>query len=245
MHLSVEATFDREATLYHDDPKVGPAKGHRSRIAVMGDIAHLPEGTATLIVSVVGSAPIERLDLFNGLVHLETIRPYGAAELGNRIRVVWEGAAYRGRFRQVIWDGHAQLSGNEFVDARPINFFNPDKRLVRRGDRTIEWTSLTTGNLAGFDCWLVDPYGGTLEIETPLVKCGVPLEDVGMDDERFDAGGLGRAVRIFRMPADNPHRSMTVRREIALRPDADNPIYVRVTQEDGHVAWSSPIYLYR
>jgi hypothetical protein len=25
----------------------------------------------------------------------------------------------------------------------------------------------------------------------------------------------------------------------------DNPIYIRVTQEDGHMAWTSPVYLVR
>jgi hypothetical protein len=30
---------------------------------------------------------------------------------------------------------------------------------------------------------------------------------------------------------------------VRLRAGADNPLYVRLTQEDGHQAWSSPIYL--
>jgi hypothetical protein len=29
---------------------------------------------------------------------------------------------------------------------------------------------------------------------------------------------------------------------VTLAPGRDNPLYVRVTQEDGHQAWSSPIY---
>ena len=52
-------------------------------------------------------------------------------------------------------------------------------------------------------------------------------------------------VRIFRLPEDNTHRRMTLERRIALRPEGDNPLYVRITQEDGHLAWSSPIYVYR
>jgi hypothetical protein len=38
---------------------------------------------------------------------------------------------------------------------------------------------------------------------------------------------------------------MVIERRIELQPDGDNPLYVRITQEDGHLVWSSPIYLYR
>jgi hypothetical protein len=36
---------------------------------------------------------------------------------------------------------------------------------------------------------------------------------------------------------------MQLTRSVALRPGVDNPLYVRLTQEDGHQAWSSPIYV--
>jgi len=245
LHLDVWTRFDGPATVYHEDPALGPAEGRPAETAMMGDIVHLPEGGVTLHIEVLGSAPIERLDVFNGLEHLETIRPYGADKLGNRIRVVWEGAEYRGRFRQVIWDGTATLSGNRFLDARPIDFFNRDKTLDKVSETELEWRALTTGNLGGFDAWLADAYAGTLKLETAPVKCGVPIEEIGIEDETIEAGALGRRVRIFRLPEENPHRRMTAERKIALRPEGDNPLYVRVTQEDGHQAWSSPIYVYR
>jgi hypothetical protein len=245
LHLDLRARLDGPATLYHEDPALGPAEGRPSESAMMGDIVHLPEGEVVLAVEVLGSAPIERLDVFNGLEHLETIRPYGAEELGSRIRVVWEGAAYRGRFRQVIWDGTASLSGNRILTVRPINFFNRDKTLDQVSEIELRWRALTTGNLGGFDAWLAGPYAGTLKLETGPVKCSVRLEDIGLEDETIEAGALDRRVRIFRLPETNPHRHMTVERRIALRPEGDNPLYLRVTQEDGHLAWSSPIYLYR
>ena len=245
MVLDVVARFEGPATLYHDDPALGPAQGRAADVAMMGGIVHLPEGEAVLKVDVLGSVPLERLDIFNGLDHVETVRPFDRDALGNRIRVVWEGAEYRGRFRQVIWDGTATVSDNRILEARGINFFNREKTLDRLGENSLKWRALTTGNFGGFDVWLADPYGGTLQLETPLVKCGVPIEDIGLEDQRIDAGGLDRSVRVFRLPSENPHRSLALERKIALKVTGDNPIYVRVTQEDGHVAWSSPIYIYR
>ena len=91
-----------------------------------------------------------------------------------------------------------------------------------------------------------DPYGGTLKLETPLVKCGVPLEDISYEDEVFDNSGiLPRFLKIFRLPTENTHQAFSFERAIDLKNQGDNAIYIRLTQEDGTLAWTSPIYIYR
>jgi hypothetical protein len=246
MVIDIAAQFDSPATVYHDDPSIMPSEGRSSTDAMMGDIVHLPDGNVEINVNVLCPSPIERINIFNGLDLVETVRPYTQEELGNRIRVVWEGAEYRGRFRQVIWDGSAIFSENKIKDARPINFFNLDKTLECKNENELEWRALTTGNIGGFDAWVEDPYGGTLKIETPLISCGVPLEEIGFEDEVFDKSGvLPRYLKIFRMPSENKHRSFKFSRKINLKTQGDNPIFIRVTQEDGTLAWTSPIYIYR
>ncbi|MZR30640.1 DUF3604 domain-containing protein [Sneathiella sp. DP05] len=246
MYIDVKASFSETATLYHDDPRNGIAKGISTMGAMMGDIVHLPSGEMTLEIDIHAASPIERVDIFNGLDHLETIRPYSSEELGNRIRVIWEGAEYRGRFRQVIWDGEAHLSDNRIVAAKPINFFNRDKTLDQMSETSLAWRALTTGNIGGFDLWVEDAYGGTLKIETPLVKCGVPLDEIDINDEIFDRSDiLPRYLKIFRLPAENSHRIMNFSRRISLKETGDNPIFIRLTQEDGTLSWTSPIYVYR
>jgi hypothetical protein len=246
MLVAVTASFPQGGTLYHEDPALGPAEGRAATAAMMGDIVQLSEGEVMLSVDILASAPIERLEIFNGGERIETIRPYAADELGNRIRVLWEGAEYRGRFRQVIWDGGLKLSGNRILDARPIGFFNRDKTLDRIETDELAWRALTTGNCGGFDLWLEDPYAGTLELETPLVRCALPLERIGYDESVFDRSGvLPRFVRIFRLPTQNPHRTLRLERNISPEAGRDSAIFVKLTQEDGHIAWTSPIYFFR
>ena len=72
---------------------------------MMGDIARVADGEVDLAIEVIGSAPIERLDIYDGLDLIETVRPYGAGDLGARVRLVYEGAEYRGRARTTTWDG--------------------------------------------------------------------------------------------------------------------------------------------
>jgi PhoPQ-activated pathogenicity-related protein len=55
---------------------------------------------------------------------------------------------------------------------------------------------------------------------------------------------LRRRMRLFRLPEDNPHRQVTLQRTIPLADDRDNALYVRITFEDGHIAWSSPMYIF-
>lgn len=246
MFIDVKTSFSEAGTLYHDDPRHGDVDGASASEAIMGDIVHLPSGDAELHVDIRTASPIERVDIFNGLDHVETVRPYTNDDLGNRIRVMWEGAEYRGRFRQVIWDGEAHISDNKIVDAKAFNFFNRDKTLDQTSDTSLAWRALTTGNIGGFDIWVEDAYAGTLKIETPLVKCGVPLEEIGFEDEVFDKSDiLPRYLKVFRLPTENPHKKMTFSRKIDLKDKGDNPIFIRLTQEDGTLAWTSPTYIYR
>ena len=246
MVIDLRATFDAAMMIYDDDPALGPADAREANEALMGDIVRLPEGGVTIEVDIVAGAAIERVDVFNGMELLETIRPYSEADLGNRVRVVWEGAEYRGRFREVVWDGTATFSDNEILDAQPINFFNRDKALDRVGGDGLAWKALTTGNFSGFDAVMKDGRAGRLAIKTPLVECDVPLADVGMEDIVFDnSGNLPRFLKIFRLPTTDDRRTLRFQRAVTLQEKGDNPVYVRVTLEDGTRAWTSPIYIFR
>ncbi len=243
--LDVRAAFDTEAQLYADDPQLGPTTCRRVRTAMMGDILRSAGEAVDFTVEALASAPIERLEIRNGLDVLETWRPYGEAALGRRIRVIWEGSEYRGRGRQTIWDGGCALTDNAFERIIPINLWNLDKKLRQTGPTTLIWEALTTGGFGGFDAWLADPQSGALRIDTPLVKCEVPIADIGLEDLKFEAGGIGRRIRVFRLPDDNLDRRLRLSRRISLKSIGDNALYMCLTQEDGHRAWSSPIYVFR
>ncbi len=245
MVLDVRAHFGSHAERFDDDPNLGPSPSRRLGEAMMGDIVRCGDDEVRLDIDIVASSPVERVDIRNGLETLETFRPFDNADLGRRIRVIWEGSEYRGRGRQTIWDGEATLTGNRFEKAAPINYYNLDKIFEPVGDRGLRWTALTTGGFGGFDAWLADGEAGTLRIDTPLVKCELRVADIGREDTVFDAGGIERRIRVFRMPDENPHTRLELSRRISLQSNADNALYVRVVQEDGHLIWSSPIYVFR
>ncbi len=243
--LDTRAAFDTAAQLFAADPQLGPTNCVPARTAMMGDILRSEDDAVDFSVEVVASAPIERLEIRNGLDVLETWRPYDEAALGRRIRVIWEGSEYRGRGRQTIWDGGCALADNGFDRIAPINLWNLDKKLTRTSPTTLAWEALTTGGFGGFDAWLADPRSGMLRIDTALVKCEIAIAEIGREDIVFEAGGIGRRIRVFRLSDENPCRRAQLSRRISLRAVGDNALHVCLTQEDGHLAWSSPIYIFR
>lgn len=242
--LDVKAQLPEGSVRFSDDPKLGSATDTPCTIALMGDVVRAAGGSVALAVEVVGSAPIERLTFFNGVDAVAEVRGYRADELGRRIRVLFEGAEYRGRGRETFWQGTARFVGNRFVRAQAINHFNADKQLKLASDgAALDFDTVTTGNFSGFDVWLEDRDAGAIDIASNIVCRRIAMRDVGFDETVVDLGGLGRRLRVFRLPDECGTWQMAHEHRYDLRPSIDNPLYVRLTQEDGHQAWSSPIYV--
>jgi hypothetical protein len=240
--LDVSATFPAGADLFAADPVLGPTPRQQVRRAPMGAIVHTEGDTAVLSVAVSAASPIERVEVRNGREIIGVHRPYSADQLGRRIRVIWSGAEYRGRFRMTPWDGSASLIGNSFEQVTPVNFFNPDRPLRQDNEHRLSWQSITTGNFSGFDALLADAAAGRIAIATAQGAADIAIAEIGFEPQTFSFGGLDRKLTVYRLPDVNPGLSVSFEQVVALHAGRDNPIYVSAITEDGHQAWSSPIY---
>jgi hypothetical protein len=244
MFINLIGSFDQVVTGFSEDPKLGSTKELAVREALMGDIIRPGTATMKLSAEVIGTAPIDSVDVLHGTQSVKTFRPYSAADLGRRVRVLWQGAEYRGRGRETIWQGKLTLLDNRFVRFAQVNFLNPERRVEETAPgTTLSWTSVTTGNLAGIDLWLDDARRGTLEIETNVISGEVDIATLVDNTVVFDGGGLGRRISVYRLPEADWSRRLTLDHTVIFPGGADLPVYIRATQADGNQAWTSPIYL--
>ena len=194
---------------------------------------------------VAGTAPIERVEIRNGMRVEKTVRTYTTAELSNRIKILWQGATVRGRGRQVVWDGELAVRQNRIRTFQTINFWNLEKRCERLGPARLGWQSVTTGGVSGLILDLEHRNRGTMHVKTTQKSFQTEFSRLGINQRGYNLGGIGKCIATYRLPAANGPREL----EFTWQPTrrnlhaGDNPIYVCAVQEDGHMAWSSPIYL--
>jgi hypothetical protein len=244
MFLDTQIVFDNPAERFTEDPNLGPSSSEMTSSAMMGDILKSDDKDVTFKIDAHGSAPIERIEIRNGLDTLRTFRPFGQAELGRRIRVIWEGSEYRGRGRETHWDGFAELTGNSFESLKPINRYNVDRKFEQTSESRVEWSALTTGGFGGFDAVLKNHTDGKIRISTELVDEEIHIGDIGLEDKTYENGGINRRIRVFRMPDENPHYHVNIDCRTPILKGRDNAYYVCIVQEDGHYIWSSPTYVF-
>lgn len=219
------------------------------RQAMMGDVIEAVAGPACLQIRAVGSGAIQRIEVRNGLETIAVHSPYSADELGHRVKVAWSGGEVRGRARLVPWHGGLTVEGNRIAvehdgAVTPINFWNADRPLRQVSETELAWQSVTTGGLSGVIMTLAEPGAGALHIHTEQGQVDCPVESLGLEPRTWSYGGLRKELSLSRLPAQ-PTREVSLTLPLTDLHPGDNPIYLKLVQEDGHMAWSSPIYLVR
>lgn len=226
-----------------------------ARIELDFSVNGLPMGSVirdasrwTARFSVRGTAPLEKVELFQGRSILKTFRP-GAfdGKPSAKLRVSWHGSRIRGRGRRVRWDGTLRFDVARIVSAVGFAFDSPADGLTKVEQHAVHFRSQTTGDTDGIELILDRTTEGKLSLETPQGCWEVPLAELPRSGEvlALEVGPIDREVRIERYP-EVLHED-TMQGEIPLEAPADalTPYFVKVTQSDGQMAWASPVYIDR
>lgn len=224
------------------DLRLGMGDG---RSALMGEEITAGIETPVLHVKLAGTAPIESVQVRDGSRLLASLRPYPPEALGKRIKVVWSGAEVRGRDRITTWDGGLEVKNNRINCAIPVNFWNADQPLKMADDRHLEWKSATTGGLSGVILELKDKRAGSISVATAQGEYHVMVSDIGYEPVDWALGGVGKNLRAYRLPDRNDHTQYSFSLSLDHLATGIHPVYIRVEQEDGHLLWTSPVYLHK
>ena len=211
---------------------------------LMGDDLLTVADEFNLYVDVKGTSPIEKIELYDGLKLYETIIPYNVNSITNRIRITCAGQNYRGRGRLVNWDCKAVFTKGKIKKFKCFNFWNPNRQPNNVNNNTLEWKTVTTGGSSGIDFWITeDSLEGELIIKSNFEDIKMNLSEINHKPKNYKFGGMDIRMSIQSLPEKLEKTYISKKFHIKLKNFKDHRFYIKVLQEDGHQAWSSPIYI--
>jgi hypothetical protein len=198
----------------------------------------------TLQAFVHGTAPVESLSVFKGSDEIRKVRSpeFDNMENSQLLYVFWEGARIRGRARRATWDGEIQIEGTKIVAANTVAFDSPADGIVEASSKVVHFHSSTVGDRDGIELRLEQAREGRLSFVSPIGRFSVRLEELGNAEQCFSFGGLGLKAGIRRQPEQLNTRSLALEHLVSPT-TASAPFLVKAVQTDGHMAWSSPIFI--
>lgn len=209
--------------------------------------------TPAISAEVIGTAPLLTVELIkNGrVIHTWENDCADDSSLtllwGNRVEredlMSFEESFWSYRLRSVDWAGGVRALGwGGSIGLRdPLSFDLPQDGITSTNRRSVEWTSMTRGDWDGV----------ALTLGRSSMRLAVTLGD---REERIDTGDLepGMTIRqlgesdrllVIKGTPIQRHAAFEVEDRSLIR--RWNYYYLRVTQADGEMAWSSPIWIQR
>lgn len=205
--------------------------------AQMGEAVRV-EGTPNVTGSVRGTNPVRTIELFRGT---DAIASRSFADGQEWIECLWTGARSKTRHKIQDWSGGLSIDQGRILTVEEIGFDHPKHGVEGRTDSTVRWTGSTAGNVQGIRMKLDAPSDTTLSVSTQPVSTTCKLGELGAGHS-VDAGSVNRRLNLARTGV-----STTLDTEFSFEDDTvaggQYPYYVKIRQEDGEMAWSSPIFV--
>ena len=154
----------------------------------------------TVSVKVIGTGPLERVELFRGLdlVHTEKLARGPSAD---RVRVTWEGASRRTSYSGVVWDGSVSLDGGRISDVRKIRFDSPRSEVTESEETRVRWHSWTCGYRSGL----------VFDVDAdPATAITATVSSEVISGSRYGGHGESAPQRMSFAPADRVHIRSTL-----------------------------------
>ncbi len=105
---------------------------------------------------------------------------------------------------------------------------------------------MTTGGFTAVYIWFErEEEEVEVKIESNHFNLNVKLSDIGIDAIVVDCDGMDKSLQIQTLPEAMGKTTQSLKQNIQVPASGDGAIYMRVILEDGHVGWTSPIYVFQ
>jgi hypothetical protein len=200
------------------------------------------EGPVSIKVNVLGTKPLHMVEIMRGtecVYRHPFAKPEGNEKL---IKVEWMGARVKSRPKRVNWDGGLKLDIGRIVSFMEYAFDYVDQGIRRIDEQSIEWNSTTGGDPDGVILELDAPDNAIINFTSKPKSFEFKPNEINYEPMVVDVGDVNQKVKVQAIKKSDLPKTLTFSHTITLARGL-NPIWVKVTQEDGSLAWSSPVYI--
>lgn len=213
-------------------------------VGMMGDFIKNPIDPI-FRVSYVGTSILDRIEIYNKSKLIRTFFPHIKSNKTKNIKIVWSGSKTKGRNRNFSWLGNLKLEDNNILKIEKINFFRSDD-FVNYSSNSLNWRGNTTGGLQGI-IMKVQSNSGKLKLKVNNSKdFELVVAKITQNPIKYKMGGLDAQLEIYQVDENNkgiPIQYNFEFQEFKNLTKGENAIFAKIIQRDGHLAWSSPIFL--
>ncbi|HBC94132.1 MAG TPA: hypothetical protein DCZ10_14850 [Pelotomaculum sp.] len=194
-------------------------------------------------VNVTGTKPIEQVEILRNqeVVYSHPIFRKDDFDLG-LIRIEWGGARIKSRGRETDWNGSISVEGGIIGETRVFAFDHPKQGIVEQDENHVSWVSTTSGDHDGLILNIKGSPQTIINFESDQGKSRATLAEIWNGPLRKECGGVGQYYMMRLQPkVSGPYAIELSWKDNEPLPGR-NAYWVRIVQEDGEMAWSSPLY---
>jgi hypothetical protein len=136
------------------------------------------------------------------------------------------------------------IDKGEITSYREYAFDYVNQGVRRVNEKELEWTSSTGGDPDGVILELDAPRDAVISFQSKPVSFQFKPAEITAEPYVVDVGPVNQRVIVQAITKKLTPKNLSFDTVVDLV-DGLNPIWVKVTQEDGSMAWSSPVYINR
>jgi hypothetical protein len=199
-------------------------------------------------VSVVGSSPVDTIQLYNWdeLIQTNNMRKKSK----NKIRISWSGVRVRTRKKSASWDGQLHIKNGKILSAKEYAFDKQEQGIKFISNQKVTWTSNTSGEYDGIILDIESREDTKLYFSSKQTRFSLDAKEITEYPITFSAGGEDLKVEVVlaneeilteKEYLDACSKDIVVKAPVIQ--EGLNAYWARVLLKDGHMAWSSPIFV--
>lgn len=209
--------------------------------AMMGDELTISQ-SPTICVEVIGTTGLEKVEIIRGLDTIYSHQLFDCDLMSQTIKIVWSGARVTTRRRNTDWSGEITIDKGLIMSVEEFAFDLPWHGVTERTEQKVSWNSTTSGDPDGVILGLEAPEDTCMFFKTKPVSFSFQLKQL-TEPLTVEAGAIEQKVEISLLPTEESPTKVSFKYTDRKVRRGVNAYYVRVTQNDGEKAWSSPIFV--